>query len=161
MNKNTVENLTIGEHQYSIGRLNAMDQLHVSRKIAPLVPTIIPIISEVAKGGLADAFKAIDGEEIDLETFDLKSLDGLTGALEPLTTAFSDMSEQDTEYVIHKCLSVVHRGSARLCVNGSIMFDDLDMSQILSLTLAVIRVNLGNFIKGLLTKASATQKQST
>ena len=158
---NNIEMLMIGDHQYSIGRLNAMDQLHVSRKIAPLVPTIIPIISEVAKGGLADAFKAIDGDkEIDLETFDLKSLDGLTGALEPLTTAFSAMPEKDVDYVVQKCLSVVNRGTARLCVNGQIMFDDLDMGQILPLTLAVIRVNLGNFIKGLLTKASATQEQS-
>jgi len=40
------------------------------------------------------------------------------------------------------------------------MFDDLDMGQILPLVVAVIRISLGNFIQGLLTKAS-NMKQST
>ena len=46
------ELITIGEHDYTIGRLNALDQFHVSRKIAPIVPTLMPIISEVAKADL-------------------------------------------------------------------------------------------------------------
>lgn len=65
--------------------------------------------------------------------------------------------EADTNYVIHKTLSVVHREGSVLCRNEVIMFDDLDMGQILPLVIAVIRNNLGNFIQELLTKASSMQ----
>lgn len=150
--------IKIDNHNYTIGRLNALDQLHVSRKIAPIVPNLIPIISEVAKGGLAKAIEAIDANSENLDGVDISNLDGLSTALAPLMNAIAAMSEDDTNYVIHKTLSVVHREGAILCRGESIMFDDLDMMQILPLVIAVIRHNLGNFIQGLLTKASNIQQ---
>lgn len=150
------ELITIGEHDYTIGRLNALDQFHVSRKIAPIVPTLMPIITEVAKGDLS---KAIESIELG-DNNELGSLEPLAQALEPFMEAFAKMPEDDVNYVIHKCLSVVKRGSSVVCRGQSIMFDDLDMVQILPLVVAVIRVSLGNFIQGLLTKAS-NMKQST
>ncbi|RJL71687.1 phage tail assembly chaperone [Acinetobacter radioresistens] len=150
--------MKIDNHNYTIGRLNALDQLHVSRKIAPIVPNLIPIISEVAKGGLAKAIEAIDANSENLDGVDISNLDGLSTALAPLMNAIAAMSEDDTNYVIHKTLSVVHREGAILCRGESIMFDDLDMMQILPLVIAVIRHNLGNFIQGLLMKASNIQQ---
>jgi len=150
--------IKIDNHNYTIGRLNALDQLHVSRKIAPIVPNLIPIISEVAKGGLAKAIEAIDANSENLDGVDISNLDGLSTALAPLMNAIAAMSEDDTNYVIHKTLSVVHREGAILCRGESIMFDDLDMMQILPLVIAVIRHNLGNFIQGLLMKASNIQQ---
>lgn len=150
------ELITIGEHDYTIGRLNALDQFHVSRKIAPIVPTLMPIITEVAKGDLS---KAIESIELG-DNNELGSLEPLAQALEPFMEAFAKMPEDDVNYVIHKCLSVVKRGSSVVCRGQTIMFDDLDMGQILPLVVAVIRVSLGNFIQGLLTKA-LNMKQST
>lgn len=155
--------ITISNKKYTIGRLNALDQFHVSRKIAPIIPTIIPIISEVAKGDLSKVIKAIeaidlDSDDIDLKSIDLSDLDGLSEALSPLMDAISAMSEADTNLVIHKTLSVVHRDGAVLCRGESIMFDDLDMMQILPLVIAVIRSSLGNFIQDLLTKASSMKQ---
>ena len=151
------ELITIGEHEYSIGRLNALDQFHVSRKIAPIIPTLMPIISEVAKGDLT---KTIESIELG-DNNELGSLEPLAQALEPFMEAFAKMSEEDVNYIIHKCLSVVKRGSSVVCRGQSIMFDDLDMEQILPLVVAVIRVSLSNFIQGLLMKASSIQSQST
>ena len=151
------ELITIGEHEYSIGRLNALDQFHVSRKIAPIIPTLMPIISEVAKGDLS---KTIESIELG-DNNELGSLEPLAQALEPFMEAFAKMPEEDVNYIIHKCLSVVKRGSSVVCRGQSIMFDDLDMGQILPLVVAVIRVSLSNFIQGLLMKASAIQSQST
>lgn len=151
------ELITIGEHEYSIGRLNALDQFHVSRKIAPIIPTLMPIISEVAKGDLT---KTIESIELG-DNNELVSLEPLAQALEPFMEAFAKMPEDDVNYIIHKCLSVVKRGSSIVCRGQSIMFDDLDMGQILPLVVAVIRVSLSNFIQGLLMKASAIQSQST
>lgn len=154
-----MEMIKINNQDYTIGRLNALDQLHVSRKISPIVPTVIPILTEVSKGGLAELFDSLDdSEELDLEKlkdFKLDSLDGLSGALSPFTEALSSMSEEDTNYVITKCLSVVYSSGSPLAIKGSIMRDDLGMEQILPLVIAVIRTNLGNFIRGMLTKAQS------
>ena len=151
--------ITISGKNYTIGRLNALDQLHVSRKIAPIIPSLIPIISEVAKGGLSKVIESMEsGDDVELENIDLKELDGLSGALSPLMDVIAGMSEADTNLVIRKCLSVVIRDGAVLCRGESIMFDDLDMMQILPLVVAVIRKNLGNFIQDLLMKASSMKK---
>ena len=152
-----MEIIPIGGHDYTIGRLNALDQLHVSRKIAPIVPNIMPILTEVAKGDLEKVIESIEADE----NAELAGLEPLAKALEPFMEAIAKMPEDDVNYVIYKCLSVVKRGGAVVCRGESIMFDDLDMNHLLPLTVAVIRTNLGNFIQGLLTKASSIQAQST
>lgn len=146
-----MEIIPIGGHDYAIGRLNALDQLHVSRKIAPIVPNIMPILTEVAKGDLEKVIESIEADE----NAELDGLEPLAKALEPLMEAIAKIPEEDVNYVIYKCLSVVKRNGAVVCRGESIMFDDLDMNHLLPLTVAVIRTNLGNFIQGLLTKASS------
>ena len=151
--------MQIGQYEYDIGRLNAVDQLHVSRKIAPIVPTIMPILTELSKGGIHKLIAQLEQvEEGDTSQLENIELGGLSDALSPLMEAFASMPEDDVNYVIHKCLSVVKRDSALVCRGQSIMFDDLGMEHILPLTLAVIRQNLGNFIQGLLTKASSMKQ---
>lgn len=151
-----MEIIPIGGHDYTIGRLNALDQLHVSRKIAPIVPNIMPILTEVAKGDLEKVIESIEQGENE----ELDGLEPLAKALEPFMEAIAKIPEEDVNYVVHKCLSVVKRNGAVVCRGESIMFDDLDMNHLLPLTVAVIRTNLGNFIQGLLTKASSIQAQS-
>lgn len=169
-----MEQIEIGQHTYTIGRLSALDQLHVSRKIAPIVPKIMPIFTELAKGDIAKVLEKLEAEKaqkeanpestddtaLPVDSDDLKGLEGLAEALGPMMEVFSEMAEDDVNYLIHKCLSVVRRGGALVSRNGSIMFDDMDLDQILPLVIASVRLNLGNFIRGLLTKASNT-KQST
>ena len=152
-----MEIIPIGGHDYSIGRLNALDQLHVSRKIAPIIPNIMPILTEVAKGDLEKVIASIETDE----NAELAGLEPLAKALEPFMEAIAKIPEEDVNYVIYKCLSVVKRNGSVVCRGESIMFDDLDMNHLLPLTVAVIRTNLGNFIQGLLTKVSSIQAQST
>ncbi|MEN8406053.1 phage tail assembly chaperone [Acinetobacter seifertii] len=165
--------------EYTIGRLNAVDQFHVSRKIAPIVPKLMPIIAEVAKGDLTKAIAAIEANEEKKEKVkeakelgevdenaqepetipDLDDLTPLADAFSPLMEVFASMPEEDVNFIIYKCLSVVKRGGAVVCRNNSIMFDNLGMTELLPLVIATIRINLGNFILGLLTQASSMQKQ--
>lgn len=153
-----METLIITGQEYSIGRLNALDQLHVSRKIAPIIPNLIPIISEVAKGDLTKTIEAIESMKesgaLDQVGDELNGLEPLANALTPLMDVFAQMPEDDVDYIVHKCLSVVRRNGAVVCRGTSIMFDDIELAQILPLAVAVIRKNLGNFIQDLLTKAS-------
>lgn len=162
--------------EYTIGRLNAVDQFHVSRKIAPIVPKLMPIIAEVAKGDLTKAIAAIEANEEKIKNAeesgevekstqepeaipDLDDLTPLADAFSPLMEVFASMPEEDVNFIIYKCLSVVKRGGAVVCRNNSIMFDNLGMTELLPLVIATIRINLGNFILGLLTQASSMQKQ--
>lgn len=141
--------------EYTIGRLNAVDQFHVSRKIAPIVPKLMPIIAEVAKGDLAKVIDSLNEEE----NGDLAELQPLADALSPFMEAIAQMPAEDVDFIIFKCLSVAKRGGAVVCRNNSIMFDNLGMTELLPLVIATIRLNLGNFIQGLLMKASSMQKQ--
>ncbi|MFX5295233.1 phage tail assembly chaperone [Acinetobacter baumannii] len=151
--------MQIGNHNYEIGRLNAIDQFHVSRKIAPIIPTIMPILTELAKGELQKTIEKLESaEENDVSGLAEANLESLGAALQPLMDAFAKMPEDDVDYVIKKCLAAVSRNGAKVVVRDAIMFDDLGMEHILPLTIAVIRTNLGNFIQGLLTKALSTKQ---
>ncbi|EPW3447067.1 hypothetical protein QWI91_05070 [Acinetobacter baumannii] len=151
--------MQIGNYDYEIGRLNAIDQFHVSRKIAPIIPTIMPILTELAKGELQKTIEKLESaEENDVSGLAEANLESLGVALQPLMDAFAKMPEDDVDYVIKKCLAAVSRNGAKVVVRDAIMFDDLGMEHILPLTIAVIRTNLGNFIQGLLTKALSTKQ---
>lgn len=114
----------IGGQQYRIGRLDAKKQFHVARRLAPLL------------AGLGGALQAESKEFVQL--------------VAPIADALSKMSDEDTDYVIDTCLAVVQRRQnnqwASVVVrNGGLMFQDIDMAQMLQLTVAVIQGNLGNF----------------
>ncbi|MFX6571376.1 phage tail assembly chaperone, partial [Acinetobacter baumannii] len=102
--------------------------------------------------------KLESAEENDVSGLAEANLESLGSALQPLMDAFAKMPEDDVDYVIKKCLTVVSRNGAKVVVRDAIMFDDLGMEHILPLTIAVIRTNLVNFIQGLLTKALSTKQ---
>ncbi|WP_211243389.1 phage tail assembly chaperone [Chitiniphilus eburneus] len=143
----------INGKQYRSGKLDALKQFHVSRRVAPILPTLLPIFLKLAEthraSGSAPAASAI---EIVAE---------LAG---PFADGLAAMSDQDADYIIGTCLSVVSRqqGSAWSPVwsgaQNAMMFDDMDLGVMLPVVVHVIRDNLGNFIQGLLTSqlSSAT-----
>jgi hypothetical protein len=125
---------------YRLGRLNAFQQLHVSRKIGPLIPKLVPAF--VALSSDKDAFA------------DMGKLSEIAA---PFAEAFAEMPDEVVEYVVGTCLGIVQRkqGSAWAPVWSSqgacLMFDDVDLTTILPLVVRVITDNLGPFISGLLT----------
>lgn len=157
--------ISTGGHDYVIGKLDAMSQLHVSRRIAPIIPVLVPMIQEMAKGDIQELAtklkQATDDESQALAVADA-DLSGLASAFQPFADALAEMSEENTDYVVKTCLSVVKRDNggtlAPVCLNSHLMFSDLELGQILPLVIAVLRVSLGNFIQGLLTKAMATEQ---
>lgn len=139
--------INVGEYHYQVGKLNALDQLHVSRRIAPVIPTIAPLLVNIVEAGLTDIK--------DSESFDIDILKTLAPSFQPFAEALAEMSDEHTDYVISKCMSVVRRktndGYAAVWRNKAPAFDDMEMSEILPLVIAVLRSSLGNFIAGLRT----------
>jgi len=131
---------------YRIGKLSAMEQFHVSRRIAPIIPTIIPLLSTLTSGG-----KVIDGKTVN------PFADGLGDALEPLAECIASMSDEHSEYVLMTCLGVSRRkvGDSWAQVwnkqHNACMFDDIDLSVMVNIAFRVIRDSLQPFIRGLFT----------
>jgi hypothetical protein len=116
----------INGQQYRSGKLNARQQFHIARRLAPVL------------GGLATASQ---GKTDTFATF-----------LQPIADAIAGMSDADCDYVLDNCLAVVQRqqGSswANIFVNKAQMFDDIDMGVMLQIASKVITENLGGFFQG-------------
>jgi hypothetical protein len=113
---------TIGGKRYSVGKVDTFTQLHLARKLGPSIPII---------DGLIDHRNAE------------KNKDLLTVLM------FSHISDTDVEFVIRKCLSVVHRRQD----DGKPV--NIDLSQMMEITVKVINENLGDFFRTALASMDA------
>lgn len=122
---------------YRIGKLNAITQFHVTRRIAPVM---------AAMGITMAMLKPIKDKE--------PTFDDFAPVLGPVTEMMSRMSDADCNYVIFNCLAVVQRDQgenrfAPICTGQQLMFEDIDMLAMLRITFEVIRENLSGFLEGL------------
>lgn len=127
--------ITLGEHQYTIGKINPMKQFHIARRLAPALAAVGLTVAQLKE---------------------LKGLEDLAAVLGPLSGVAAAMSDEDAEYVIYTCLSAVQRvqpdgRGAPVTVNGEkrLMFEDMGMPQMLMLTFQVVRENMGGFMQEL------------
>lgn len=147
----------IDGHSYLIGKLTAMQQFHITRKLSPLLPPLIPIlIQAINEKKLIEKDKARNK---------LDFLDVLAPLLEPFTEGLSSMEDEHFEYVVDNCLSVLKRKTdigdnwvKVWNVSGKVaMFADLnDVSKLLPLIIRVLTDSLHPFIQGLLTTPQTT-----
>jgi hypothetical protein len=137
----TVE-FDIGGVAYRADQLDAFKQLHVSRKIAPVVPKLIPVFVLLQKVRTPTTWPRWGT------------------AAGPFAEALAALPEADVDYVVKTCLASVKREQggawAPLMAGGALMFADLDLGQMLPIVVRVLRENLGNFIQGLLANVPAT-----
>lgn len=70
-----------------------------------------------------------------------------------LFAAIGNLSDEDAEYVIGKCLAECRRqnGEAwvKIYVNGRLMFEDIGMMGMVQLTFETLKENLSGFFSGL------------
>jgi hypothetical protein len=126
--------MDINSITYSTGKLNAFEQLHVSRRLAPMLAALVSSFQSapsLAKGA------------------ELNEDDILALATGPLADTFSKMSDEDVNYIVNTCLAVCQRkqagGYSKVISNGNLMFSDIELDTLMGLTLAVIQENLGRF----------------
>ncbi|RQZ31535.1 hypothetical protein DIE14_01060 [Burkholderia sp. Bp9017] len=163
--------------RYQIGKLNAMQQFHVSRRIAPIIPSMIPVLmkfyaeversrnaaANAALGALAAGDNAQTAEQRDV----LGLVDSIAPVLQPFADALAGLKDEDAEYVFGTCLSVVERqhmnGWAKVwaAAQKTAMFDDMDIGSMLPLVVRVVVENLGPFISGLLTSQASSPAATT
>jgi hypothetical protein len=169
--------------RYAIGKLSAKQQFHVSRRIAPVIPPMIPVLmkfyaeleqadnarvqarTNAALAALAEgtqptesALPAAQDERRDI----LALVDAVAPVLQPFADALADLKDEDADYVFDTCLSVVERQQAHgwskiwSAQRNTAMFDDIGIDVMLPLVVRVVVANLGPFISGLLTSQASS-----
>ncbi len=132
---------------YRAGKLDAFKQLHLSRRLAPLIPKLVPAFIKLQT--LTQA-KGADGAPRDLT-----QIADVVTVLGPFADALAELTDEATEQIVRLCLGVVQRQqgnswAALMNPQGVLMFSDLEFGDMLPIMIRVIRENLGNFIAGLL-----------
>lgn len=125
---------TINGQEYRLGKLGALPQFHISRRLSPM---------------LAATGTSLVGLKLGMDT----EVSEFARILEPVTEIIAKMPEDDVNYILFTCLNVVSRKQgeqwAPITRNGQLMFEDIDMPAMLQIVFGVIKINLGNFLKGL------------
>lgn len=148
-------------NRYKIGRMNALDQFHVMRRLHGLAAAAGRSFEEIQKFGGAEALEAAVKEQ--------KPTGRILDILAPVLRAVGEMREEDVNYVFDKCLSAVERqvqGGAWSPVygRGGLMYSDIGMPAMLVLVWYALEGNLGNFFSDLLfglTGLATTESGST
>lgn len=140
---------TINGHDYRIGKLNVIQQFNVAKRLAPVLAGLAGTIQKAGPIRTAgDAAKM-------METTNLEDL------ITPITTAVSSLTDEQSDYVINTCMSVVHvrQGEANMQgsswasawnkASNSPMFTYIELPEMLQLVVAVITENMAGFMPAL------------
>ncbi|MFJ7312519.1 phage tail assembly chaperone [Pseudomonas sp. NPDC098747] len=144
----------LGDITFRINKLDAFKQFHLSRKVAPILPTLIPIFTKLATTARETGNTESDNALLTPLSGDIG---GMAEVMTPLAEGIAEMSDEAAEYILGTCLSVVQRRQddkwypvwntqQRVC-----LFDDLDLGVMIKLAIRVITDSLGPFIRGMLT----------
>lgn len=113
---------------YRIGKMNALTQLHIGRRLLPALVAVGIRAEDIAKS---------------------QSSAGLADLMEPAVKLMGSMTDEDVNYVLFKSLACVTRQVGERfanIINGErMMYDDIDMPAMVRLTGAVLQENLGGF----------------
>lgn len=130
-------NFEINGHEYSSRKLDTFKQLHLVRRAAPALGSIV-------KAQQAGARTIVD----------------YAG---PMADAVAGLPEDDFDWVVHTCLGVVQRkqGSNWTAVdtNATLMFDDIELPELLQILGKVIMENLGRFFPQSVIRDSQAQPE--
>lgn len=140
-----------GGYTYRIGRMDAKQQLHVARRLAS--SPLQFILGEQS----ADSVPAVVRERAESSGMTSEEVSQIMPKLLPSLSlrALGELSEADCDYVVNVCLSVCMRqqgsNGKQQWANvtnrntGHLMFQDINLSSMLELTVQVLRENLSDF----------------
>lgn len=130
-----MQEVEIDGRRYRTGKLDAFKQFHLTRKLLPLF------------GGLGEAYA-----QMPAQVGDTRDVRAFWKALEPIAQAISEMSTEDSEWCVKTCLAAVTMFNGHNWVpimsGTQLMFEDIEMTAMLQLSLAVMQDNLGRFFPG-------------
>lgn len=142
-------NFEINGHAYSSGRLDAVTQFQLARRLSPLLKGLGGVVESL--GGIFNAVTAArEGRLID-------TILGATDpfrAVQPFAEALGEMSDDNVNYIIRSCLGVVQRSvaggngwGAIQTPSGTLMYSDMDWLEMIQIVQKVLEDNLASFTR--------------
>ncbi len=122
-------------------RMNAFQQLHVARRLLPILGKIPAMIGRGLEDIVADPKSVI--EHVAEHLSEIK--------LDVITETLAGMNQDDIDYILNACLDSVQikdsggTGWAQVRRNGVLMYDHIGMLEMLNIAANVIKDNLGDF----------------
>lgn len=156
---------TIKGVNYRANKLGVFEQLKVSRKLLPILAGLMADFSSIKNllpaGGVKELFP--EGVEEGGEAVNLERLEPVFNTLLPrIADELSKLTEEDTNAIIHPCLAMVVRENGKQWTpvfrSGELMFDDIELFDMLQLVARVVADSLGNFLPELPDNATPTPK---
>lgn len=145
--------VTIDGNNYRTGQLSAKQQFHVARRLAPLITKMGAAASQ---GMLTPQQQSVQqGTEQDTAEQQAAAAREWFLALpvfEAVAQSLSQLSDEECDYVIRVCMSVVSREQSGHWIGvwnraaDQPQFADISMPAMMQLTLAVLQDNLGSFM---------------
>ncbi len=139
--------IEVNGHTYRIGKLDAMTQFHITRRLGLLLQGADKLNKE-----LMNIFIKMESGEETNSSSDLSQEDvhGMANAVSILAEGFAEMPDKDANYIILGCLGTVQRkqdsgGWADVAPNRRIMFQDIDMYTMIRLVYETLKGFLGDF----------------
>lgn len=156
----------LGGHKYSIGRLSAKQQFHVSRRLgtvaAAFAGTIAQAQARIQEPAPPGSVAPAGGSEAEpaptVEMGDRAAR--IIDTMQPFLRAIGQLSDEESDYITDTCLAVVSRQEknsswAPIFRSGQLMYQDITVSIMLQLVWRVLEENLGNFFEELLSALPA------
>jgi hypothetical protein len=146
--------VTVDGEQYSIGKLDAMKQFHLARRLSPILAALVKGMKDLDLRDVQSAFGETNGDGGENSKFVDLFRKFLEGSAEPVAEALAQMEDAQAENIIYPCMAVVARAQAnnwapvKVAGANRLMFDDITGMTLIKLTIAVIRENLGSFTFG-------------
>jgi hypothetical protein len=138
---------------FRISKLSAIQQFHLQRKIAPLIPPLIPVFLRVSRSLAAAADKEKRKNVV------IEDMGSIAELAQPFADGLAGMKDADAEYVFSTALSAVQFKSTEkdwapvwsVSAKAPMFQDFMDMAMMIRLIVRVIMDSLGPFIRGFLT----------
>lgn len=145
-----MNNFKCGEFNYLATKMDARKQFHVTRRLAPFLSGMLPAFNKLKGKKMADVTEA-----------------EMLSMLPAIGDAMAAMDDETADYVIFGLLSNARREQAQgmgwvpVSNGNSLMFEDINMSQMLTIAGRVLMANLGDFFAVLSSASSQLgQKQN-
>ena len=128
---------SVGEHNYRVKKLGPLEQLHVFRRVTPLLVPIHAAIKGKRVAGLDNGSAML-----------------MDMAMEA-TSELSSLSDEHLDYVMLKCLGTVEIKAPTgeflpMTVRGTLMYQQLTLPELLQIVWVVLLENFSPFFSGLL-----------
>lgn len=135
---------TINNRQYRTCKLDAFKQLHVARRILPLVAKLPEMLGLTLEDCLNKS-----GEIGTSLTGNLSSI-----KLDVIANTLAELKDEDVDYVFTTCQEAVEvrdeggTGWGKIRVNGQLMYTFVGLPESIGMVVNVIKDNLGDFFSG-------------